>query len=307
MKNQCSLALAGVVFFSLCSLVTRGQTGYRIIRVGAPIASLPFPCNSDAVFCEGEFDGQWIRADVIHGKMLSVEVIYSGQTLHRDVITSNPITLAQAIKLHSLQPGFSAPRFGLAKDRDGAIYGIVDLANDIVYECNGAATGKVKTVTYLSPDAPVLGTAALLILGASGDSLLREAQLAVPYSNSVSPIHSGNGPGDFAQKAHNRNEAINGLAVRTDKVIGSGRMLLALIGQVSNWYEIDKDHPEASAKSDDLRNMKLKFDTYWHDLTGYADVNRYLLREQDLEVIPFDMKKEIDSKMRQLEAMGFEE
>jgi len=84
-------------------------------------------------------------------------------------------------------------------------------------------------------------------------------------------------------------------------------MVLALIGQVSTWYEVDKDHPEATAKAEDLRTMNLKFNTYWHDLILYADANNSLLQEQDLALIPFDMKKEIDSKMRQLKAMGFEE
>jgi hypothetical protein len=39
----------------------------------------------------------------------------------------------------------------------------------------------------------------------------------------------------------------------------------------------------------------------------YADENKSLLQEQDLAIIPFDMKKEIESKMRRLNAMGFEE
>ena len=244
----------------------------------------------------------------LDGKIITLDVIYFGQTLRREVIASSPITLAQAIKLHSLQPGFTNPSLGLAKDRDGATYGIVDVANEIVYHCVGTApTGKVKTVSYLSSDAPVLETAALLKLGASGSALLQEARLAKPYSNSISPFHPENALGNSAQKAQSRNDAIDGLAERTDRVIGSGKMLLALIGQVSNWYEVDKDHPEASAKTDDLRNMRTKFVTYWSDLMDYADANQSLLREQDLEVIPFDLKKQIDSKMRQLVAMGFEE
>jgi hypothetical protein len=84
-------------------------------------------------------------------------------------------------------------------------------------------------------------------------------------------------------------------------------MVLALIGQVSTWYEVDKDHPDAAAKSQDLRTMNAKFGGYWYDLMGYAVANKSLLREQDLDLIPFDLKKEIDSKMRQLKAMGFVE
>ena len=53
--------------------------------------------------------------------------------------------------------------------------------------------------------------------------------------------------------------------------------------------------------------MNAKFGGYWYDLMGYAVANKSLLREQDLDLIPFDLKKEIDSKMRQLKAMGFVE
>jgi len=308
MRNRCKLALAGLLLLCLFPRSFAGQTGYRIIHVGSPIASVPFPCERDTTYCEGEFDGQWVRVGALDGKIITLDVMYSGKTLHREVIAMSPITLAQAIKIHSLQPGFAVPHFGLAKDRDGATYGIADVTNDIVYHCIDIAdTGIVSSVSYLSPDAPVLGTAALQKLEASGNSLLQEARLAKPYSNLISPINSGSALGDSTQKAHNRNEAIDGLAERTDKVIGSGKMLLALIGQVSNWYEVDKDHPEAAAKSQDLRNMKSKFDTYWHDLSVYADANQSFLGEQNLEVIPFDTKKEIDSKIRQLEAMGFEE
>ena len=165
----------------------------------------------------------------------------------------------------------------------------------------------VKTVTYLSADAPVLETAARLKLGSSGSSLLQIARTAKPYASSTSPIQSSVTDDHSAQKARNRQDAAEGVSERTDKVIGSGKMVLALIGQVSTWYEVDKSHPEAAEKSGDLRVMNLRFNTYWRELMLYADENKSLLQEQDLAIIPFDMKKEIESKMRQLNAMGFEE
>lgn len=308
MRNRSKLALGGILVLCLCPRSFAGQTGYRIIRVGAPITTLPFPCADDAVYCEGEFDGQWIRTDAIDGKILTVDVIYSGETLHRVVIAGSPITLAQAIRLHSLQPGFADPILGMAKDRDGNTYGIVDVANDIVYHCSGtSAMSTVKMVTYLSADAPVLETAARLKLGSSGSSLLQIARTAKPYASSTSPIQSSVTDDHSAQKARNRQDAAEGVSERTDKVIGSGKMVLALIGQVSTWYEVDKSHPEAAEKSGDLRVMNLRFNTYWRELMLYADENKSLLQEQDLAIIPFDMKKEIESKMRQLNAMGFEE
>ena len=84
-------------------------------------------------------------------------------------------------------------------------------------------------------------------------------------------------------------------------------MVLALIEQVSTWYQVDKNHPDATAKSEGFRTMNLRFNAYWHELLLYADANKSLLQERDLALIPFDMKKEIESKMRQLNAMGFED
>jgi hypothetical protein len=176
-----------------------------------------------------------------------------------------------------------------------------------VYFTSGvAAIDTVKMVSYLSPNAPVLATAARLTLGENGSLLLHAARLAKPYSSSTAPVQPSGPADESAPKALNRKEAMDGVAERADKVIGSGRMVLALIGQVSTWYELDKDHPDATAKSQDLRTMNAKFESYWDDLIGYAEANKSLLRDQDLEVIPLDMKKEVDSKMRQLKAMGFE-
>jgi hypothetical protein len=308
MKLWCGWKFPGTVCFYLLALPLQGQTGYRNIHIGGSMTSLPFPCEAGAVYCEGEYDGQWVRVSALDAKILTIDVIYSGETLHRDVIASSPITLAQAVRLHSLQPDFAAPILGLAKDRDGKTYGIVDVANDIVYETSGvAAIDTVKRVGYLSPDAPVLATAARLTLGENGSLLLHAARLAKPYSSSTAPVQPSGTANESAPKALNRKEAMDGVAERADKVIGSGKMVLALIGQVSTWYEVDKDHPDAAAKSQDLRTMNAKFGGYWYDLMGYAVANKSLLREQDLDLIPFDLKKEIDSKMRQLKAMGFVE
>ena len=297
MKPWCGWKFRGALCFCLLALSLQGQTGYRIIHVGGSMANLPFPCETDALFCEGKYDGQSVRVMADDGRILNIDVMYS----------SSPITLAQAIRLHSLQPGFAAPIFGLATDRDEKTYGIADTANDIVYFTSGvAAIDTVKMVSYLSPNAPVLATAARLTLGENESLLLHAARLAKPYSSSTAPVQPSGPADESAPKALNRKEAMDGVAERADKVIGSGRMVLALIGQVSTWYELDKDHPDATAKSQDLRTMNAKFESYWDDLIGYAEANKSLLRDQDLEVIPLDMKKEVDSKMRQLKAMGFE-
>ena len=84
-------------------------------------------------------------------------------------------------------------------------------------------------------------------------------------------------------------------------------MGLALIDQVSTWYTVDKDHPTAVEKSEELRKMYPRFQEAWRDLRDYVKVNDGLLTKNDLEAIPIDLEEQVTSKMRQLRAMGYEE
>jgi hypothetical protein len=302
---------------SLClaSVSLLGQTGFGAIRIGEPVAILPFPCTG-AVFCEGEYLSSWVSVDGYGGIINGIDIIYSGSSATVDpttlgplVIKSSPITLAQAVKLHSLQTGAIPPVFGLAKDNHGKTYGIVDISNRIAYTASGSsADSQVDRVVYLGSDAPVLKTAARSKLATSGDPLLQAARSSEPYANllAISPGRVEDTPLS-TRKAANHNEAAEGVQERSDTVIGSGKMVLALIEQVSTWYTVDKDHPTAIAKSEELRRMHPKFLTSWRDLILYSDANKSLLLSEDVEKIPFDLNKDVESKMRQLKAMGFEE
>jgi hypothetical protein len=256
--------------------------------------------------------------DVLGGIINSVDVIYFGNTVTVDpatlapiVIRSSPITLAQAIKLHSLQAGAKAPVFGLAKGEGGKVYGLVDISNEIVYKAGGTSPAStVEDVFYARSDAPVLEDAANSQLANHGNSLLQAATSSEPYTNANPPKNVREGDADAplsTQKAANHAEAVEGLKERSDTVIGSGKMVLALIEQVSTWYQVDKEHPTAIAKSEELKRMYPKFFASWRDIILYAEANKSLLKEQNLGAIPFDLNKEVESQMRQLKAMGFEE
>jgi hypothetical protein len=305
------IGAALVLCFSSLSLL--GQSGFGAIRIGGSTSVLPFPCTG-VVFCEGVYRSSWVRVSFLNGIIGNIDVIYSGTTLNIDpntliplTIKSSPITLAQAIKLHSLQANNKPPVFGLAKGEGEKTYGLTDISNEIVYTASGAsATSTVDEVSYVSSDAPVLMDAASSKLADYGKSIIQAAVSSEPYADTNTMSSTADVPLSM-QKAASRGEAAEGVKERSDTVIGSGKMVLALIDQVSTWYQVDKDHPNAIAKSDELRKMYPKFLASWRDIILYADANKTLLRAEDLETIPFDLNKDVESKMRQLKAMGFEE
>ena len=122
---QFSGSVIGLICLGLCSASLSAQSGFGAIRMGGSTASLPFPCSDD--MCEGQYRSQWLKVTSQNRTIMSIDAVYSGITLSEDPIERSPISLAQAIKLHSMQPGFRVAVFGLAKNRRGKIYGVVDV------------------------------------------------------------------------------------------------------------------------------------------------------------------------------------
>jgi hypothetical protein len=94
---------------------------------------------------------------------------------------------------------------------------------------------------------------------------------------------------------------------QADVVIGRGRKTLALIGQVSTWYEADENHADAIAKSEQLRSFLRQFCDEWDGLANLYNANQLVWRDEETQRFAEagDLKKLIDGKLRQLEAMGF--
>jgi hypothetical protein len=91
--------------------------------------------------------------------------------------------------------------------------------------------------------------------------------------------------------------------------MGKAARTLALIHAVTTWYEVDNEHPDAVSKSKQLREFFRSFhDEYGHLLLMYK-ANERILREPDVVILEEAMQKseEIESSMRRLKAMGFEE
>ena len=165
------------------------RPSFQGITVGQPIFRLPFPCT-DIVFCEGVVNGYHLRIMVLKSSVLTFDVIYKGKSFSNGVIDEPPISLAQAVKMHSMN-GSSAPTFGYALDKNGTIYGLVDLMNNVIYTTSAPLTrdtanvGKsfVINVSYVGPKAPVVKSANTdLLASATTATLLSDAQSAPLYS-----------------------------------------------------------------------------------------------------------------------------
>jgi len=98
----------------------------------------------------GLCDSAHISVLVDNGKVTDVNVVYSGAT-EEGAVAQN-VTLAQAVKAHSLQSGLAEPSFV----SDGK-HGVIDVANRIAYFMHDAGTpqGLVQVVTYMD-DSPLL-------------------------------------------------------------------------------------------------------------------------------------------------------
>lgn len=103
------------------------------------------------------------------------------------------------------------------------------------------------------------------------------------------------------------NQAPSALDVQADVVIGKGRKTLALIRSVSYFYEVDEHHPQAITDSEQMRKFLRQFQDEWDGLVRLRSDNPESLGNEDVQKLgeAADLKKQIDSKLKQLQAMGF--
>ncbi len=157
--------------------------GFADIQLGAPVSTIPFPCNHPEV-CESPDEFTWVRIWHREGLIWRVDVIYSGRALDiEQEIQSSPITLPQAIRSHSIRYGRNAPLLGLAGN-DAGLRIIVDTANGIAYFAEGAYPGSlVKEVRYLPAADSLAEAASRRPLTEHGKWLVTAAWSAPRYKN----------------------------------------------------------------------------------------------------------------------------
>ena len=134
-------------------------------------------------------------------------MIYDGTTFSGGSITAPPITLAQAVKVHSLQEGARPPKLRYASNDRGEMYGIVDVDNRISYKTKTVPAlaprwigeNQVVDVSYLSPDAPLLEDSKGSLLREGEAALLADANTSTLYS----PTAGGSRPGGATAQPNN--------------------------------------------------------------------------------------------------------
>ena len=307
MKKAVRLTVFLFLAMPVCAWSQGGR--FKEIFIGEAISALPFNCQG-VVYCQGMYQSTWVRISFTRDKVDGIEVIYWGKAFHHKAIFSSPLpTLGQAVKIHSLQPGFTKPIFGYAKDREGAVYGVVDTANRIAYHIavpvSMGPESLVTEVAYLGETAPVLRSAEAAGLQREDNAeLLEAAGKMAPYTGATVVLDE-----EADYKATSHEEALDKLNAQIDVVMGKGKRTLALIQQLQTWYEVDKDHPDAEAKSEELRQFYPGFQKEYEKLLRIAALNdRFWKGEEQLKLMlePFGLQKEIESQMRRLTAMGFE-
>lgn len=203
------------------------------------------------------------------------------------------------------------PQFGYAVDRAGETYGLADVRNAIVYRASPVGSDSlVEKVAYLSDSAPVLQSAKDRPLAYDRSTeLLRAARTAaaVPQASSEAELQAIP-ESENTFRASNREEAVKKLQEQNDVVLGKERRTLALIRDVAVWFEVDPKHSEAVSKAKQLREFYAAFHEEYRRLLFIYRANESILERGDILLLQEAMSgsDELESKMRQVKAMGFQ-
>ncbi|MGA2388142.1 MAG: hypothetical protein ABSF97_04240 [Candidatus Sulfotelmatobacter sp.] len=200
-----------LITIPLSPLLLGQNISFQGIAVGEALSALPIQCSAADVYCEGVVAGSFIRVLTSDNRVLDFDVMYAGTTLSRQAIKVAPIDLARALKVHSLQSGALIPVLRYAVGIDGKAYGIVDLANRIVYHTESApsmsqmSNNGVTSVSYVNDKAPVLKKGEPL--GSAEAPLLTDARRSdLPSSRPGSLGSDGTAPQSESRLAEYRIE-----------------------------------------------------------------------------------------------------
>lgn len=174
---------------------TDDPVGFGELRIGTPVSEIPITCLRP-VICENRYESVWVRVWHEDAVIRRVDVVYSGwETQIGAEIRSSPITLAQAIRSHSVRYGLKPPRLGFAGD-EGASRMVVDVANGIAYLSGAVSENSLVTeVRYLPVNDPLVQKASGVLLSNHGAWLVRAALLTGRYKNLLAE------PGETATKS----------------------------------------------------------------------------------------------------------
>lgn len=299
-----------MAMLGLVALPTRAQdaASFHNLRAGMSEASIPKGFTKSYMFYDGVIDGDSLSLNVTKGFVDSIQVIYEGKSLDGKLI-SKQITLAQAVARHRTGAPLE-PVLALARGNHDQPTGVVDTANRILYNTKGSSDpiAAVQRVFYFSKSVK-LNTSRLLNMVELNS--LQQSALDAPFVKRVQTASAVTdaSPATTNPPSATRAEALTLMEKDRDAALGSGRRVLALIDHAETWLTVDQEHPEAKKVFCDLKAYRLSFLTYMHTLLLTQKAYSSKLDEDDIFLLkePLDMKKEIDSRMRQVSAMGYNE
>lgn len=277
------------------------KTGFGEITLGAAVSNLPFSCVRP-VFCETVYESVRVRVWHAFGVVQRVDVVYAGKSTQTgEKIQSSPITLAQAVRAHSIRYGPSVPRMGFGGSAGGARI-LVDYANGIAYFAETAvANGRVKEVRYLPMDDPVILTASASPLSEHGEWLMKEARYAPRYKNLLAGAEQANEP---AQTEEISDDVI---ARRLEKVSSEARVYAqaTLMMSARVMQSLEKKEAPDPVVSASLRKTYARLNATTSEAMSLVNDHPEAVTAGDREALPLDLAGEAEARMKELVSRGF--
>ncbi|HEY3626824.1 MAG TPA: hypothetical protein VGL00_11075 [Terracidiphilus sp.] len=277
--------------------------GFGDIQLGAPLATIPFPCNHP-VACEAPDESTWMRIWHAEGRIWRIDVVYSGRPLDIDEeIRSSPISLAQAIRAHSIRYGHNSPRLGFAGDEAGSRV-IVDTANSIAYFAQGMYPDSlVKEVRYLPPAHSLVAAASLSPLTERGLWLVKAARSVPRYKNLLGNWgnnETGLPPDDDPIP---RETLVARLQTMSSQERSLAANTLLLSERVSK--SLDHQEPPDPAVAEMLRKAVALLHATEREAASLLKDHRGAVTPEEIQALPLDLASQADSKMQELVRQGF--
>jgi hypothetical protein len=265
---------------------------------------IPTSFTKSGSFYEAIVDDDLIVLNVENGIVTSLHVVYKATPGGKHI--SKPISLEQAISRHNV---------GLAHDQVLASFkavGLGDIGNGILFLTDGsiAPNTLVERVVYFNePFASELAKRGTRLSPSQINSFKKNVT-EVPYSHPAKPenIQSTKAPvASETKSVKSRKEALSTIQSYNDEALGNGRRVLALIDQSETWLSIDQDHPTAKKVFCDLKLYHLSFEISFKTLALTYKLYSNLLEPNDILLLDdaVALNESIDSKMRQVTAMGY--
>ena len=278
------------------------KTGFGEIELGAPLSTLPFSC-ARPVFREAPYESVRVRVWHAFGVVQRIDVLYRGKSAETgEDIQSSPITLAQAVRGHSIRYGRKVPRLGFGGCASGVRI-IVDDANGIAYFAETAfVTGRVKEVRYLQMDDPLILAAMAFPLSEQGEWLLKEARFAPRYKNL--PADAERAPSEPAQAEEIGQDEI---ARRLEKVSSEARVYAqaTLMLSARVMQSLEKKEAPDPLLSARLRKTYARLHATTSEARCLLNHHPDAVTARDRDALPVELAGEAEARMKELRAGGF--